>query len=139
MIRRTSGSSIWKKMPPAGSRRSAASRSVTFHSLAMASSLRPDISGCGIDQVIWTGTSWRSRSGISTVEPATYGYTSKATGWSSAPRSIAGRVSRDRPKFSGIVHLWWLMTTGTSTARPILSVSSIESRTPLASSRMWVT
>ena len=36
-------------------------------------------------------------------------------------------------------HLWWLITTGTSTAWPIFRVSSIDSRTSFASSRMWVT
>ena len=45
----------------------------------------------------------------------------------------------ERPKFSGIEHLWWLITTGAFTDRPIRNVSSIEISTSLASSRMWVT
>ena len=64
---------------------------------------------------------------------------SKSTFWLAAPASIAGRVSMLRPKFSGIEHLWWLITTGAPTERPIFRVSSIESRTSLASSRIWVT
>ena len=70
MMRCTSGSSIWKKMPPAGVRRSAASFSPSCHSIARSASIRPACSGCGIDQVICTGTSGRTRLGISTVEPA---------------------------------------------------------------------
>jgi hypothetical protein len=58
---------------------------------------RPAISGCGTDQVICTGTSGRSRSGISTVDPAAYGYTSNATFCSRTAASIRGKVSAERP------------------------------------------
>ena len=43
--------------------------------------------------------------------------------------SMRGRVSTERPKFSGIEHLWWLITTGAPTSRPIFSVSSIDCST----------
>ena len=70
MIRRTSPSSIWNRIAPAGNSLSPASFSDMFHCLAISARNRPSISGCGFDQAIFTGTSGRTRSGISTVEPA---------------------------------------------------------------------
>ena len=70
MMRRTSSSSIWKVIAPAGSSVRRPRPDVGVPVARDLVQVLPAISGCGMDQVTCTGTSSRSRSGISTVEPA---------------------------------------------------------------------
>ena len=59
-------------------------------------------------------------------------------GWLAMFFSMKLSASCERPWLAGPTTLRWEITTGTPTSRPILKVSSSESITRSASSRMWV-
>ena len=60
------------------------------------------------------------------MEPAAIGIDVEIDALAARAGLDGGQRSALRPKFSGIEHLWWLITTGTIAARPMFSVSSME-------------